>query len=125
MEASPFNAATSSAIVEAITYLESGSLSDIKKFIISSVLTGYIYNSEINRIEYDMRPLDDIDIIRFYLLFITMKKHRISPQELTTIKRGYSSIPFGDIEIYLPVVNGMYHLSVEEAREKLTLFKTE
>lgn len=70
-------------IYEAIGILEQGmnrkSVINIREFVIAAVLTGYVYNDVPYVIEDEniFRPVDDFDIIRFYLIFLTIQKCEI------------------------------------------------
>lgn len=103
------------SIFSAIAILESGNHTDIRAFITAAVITGYVYNEMPYYIE-SMRPLDDYDIIRFWLMFSTMKQYQIGVRSVDTVHKDRKNyIVFSNVEIYLPVVND-YVLTVDEVQ---------
>lgn len=98
------------AVHAAITVLERNfeekDFSNPKEFIIAAVITGYVYNEMPELIDDRMRPVDDYDVIRLYLMLLTMKQYGIEGDEVLEI-RGHASryISVGNIRINLPVVN--------------------
>lgn len=80
------NGKTLENIYEAIGILEQGlnrkSVINIREFVIAAVLTGYVYNDVPYLIEDEskFRSVDDFDIIRFYLMFLTIQKYGIKKQ---------------------------------------------
>lgn len=98
------------AVHAAITVLERNfeekNFSNPKEFIIAAVITGYVYNEMPELIDDRMRPVDDYDVIRLYLMLLTMKQYGIEGDEVLEI-RGHASryISVGNIRINLPVVN--------------------
>lgn len=114
-------------IYEAIGILEQGmnrkSVINIREFVIAAVLTGYVYNDVPYMIEDEniFRPVDDFDIIRFYLIFLTIqkceiKKTGIKDMEIrASTKRGFF---VGNVEIKLPVINGK-SLNVQEVLKNM------
>lgn len=106
------------SIFESIKILENKSTTDVREFITAAVITGYVYNGMPYLIE-EMRPLDDYDIIRFWLMFLTMKQYGIGMDYIYSVKgNGRKPIPFHGVDIYLPVVNGL-SLSIEEVQQLL------
>lgn len=104
-------------IYQAIAYLE-GSLCgvekfDVKKFIISAIVSGYVYHDAIEWIDW-MRPVDEYDIIRFYFVLLTVRKYSNEGLWLKKIQRhGSRYINFKNVDIYLPIVDGKC-LNVDE-----------
>lgn len=114
-------------IYEAIGILEQGmnrkSVINIREFVIAAVLTGYVYNDVPYVIEDEniFRPVDDFDIIRFYLIFLTIQKCEIKKKGIkdmeirASTKRGFF---VGNVEIKLPVINGK-SLNVQEVLKNM------
>jgi predicted phosphodiesterase len=95
------------SIFTSIAFLESGNHNDIRKFITSAVITGYVFNGVPYLIK-DMRPLDDYDILRFWLMFLTMKQYTLDVYSIDTVRKDNKSfITFCNVDIYFPAVNGM------------------
>lgn len=106
------------AVFASIAILENPDFTRIREFITAAVVTGYVYNYMPAGIER-MRPIDDYDIIRFYLMFLTMKKYDIGVDSVYSVrKHSKSFIHFGNIEVYLPEVNDL-SLSLEEVKQQL------
>lgn len=104
-------------IYQALFYLErclcGAEKFDVKKFIISAVVSGYAYHDAIGYIGW-MRPIDEYDIVRFYFVLLTVKKYSSDELWLGKIQRHASRyINFENVDIYLPVVDGKC-LSVDE-----------
>lgn len=121
------NGKTLENIYEAIGILEQGlnrkSVINIREFVIAAVLTGYVYNDVPYLIEDEskFRSVDDFDIIRFYLMFLTIQKYGIKKTMIefmeirASTKRGFF---VGNVEIKLPVINGKC-LNVQEVLESM------
>lgn len=78
------------------------------------VITSYVYNNMINRID-EMRPVDDYDIMRWFLLFATIQKFNFDPREIKTVRKNeMECFCFHNVPIYLPKVNDQ-SLQVPEA----------
>ncbi len=108
------NKRTIDAVFSAISILEKGDINNAREFITAAVVTGYVYNHMPLDIEH-MRPVDDYDVMRFYLMLMTMKKYNIGIDSINSVqKHSKNYINFGNVDIYLPSVNG-YSLSIEEA----------
>ena len=102
------------AVFSAISILEKGDFTNAREFITAAVVTGYIYNLMPELIEH-MRPVDDYDVMRFYLMFLTMKEYTIGIDSISSIqKHSKNYINFGNVDIYLPSVNEC-SLSLEAA----------
>ncbi|WP_101697178.1 metallophosphoesterase [Clostridium minihomine] len=94
-------------IFTSIAFLESGNQRDIRKFIASAVITGYVFNGMPYLIK-NMRLLDDYDILRFWLMFLTMKQYNLDVSSVDTVRKDNKSfITFCNVDIYFPSVNGM------------------
>lgn len=103
-------------INSSISILENGNTTDIRAFITAAVITGYVYNEMPFLIE-TMRPLDSYDIIRFWLMFLTIKQYGVDIDSIESVCRHKkSNIEFNNVNIYLPVVNG-YSLTINEVQE--------
>lgn len=101
------------SICNSIAILESGNITDIRAFITAAVITGYVFNRMLFMIE-SMRPLDNYDVMRFWLMFLTIKKYNIGINEVYTIHSNKKNrINFCNVDMCLPEVNDMT-LSVEE-----------
>lgn len=95
------------SVFASIAVLEENDFSDIRAFVTAAVITGYVYNNVPHMIE-DMRPLDDYDVIRFWLMFLTIKKYNIGMADIHSVRKDRSNyIPFQNVDIYLPAVNNM------------------
>ena len=106
------------AILSAISILEKGNFMNAREFITAAVVTGYVYNGMPEGIA-QMRPIDDYDVMRFYLMFLTMKKHNIGMDSISSVrKHSIDYIKFGNVDIYLPSVNEC-SLSIEGAMIQL------
>ena len=103
-------AETIAVLNSAVSYLEHFDINDdVRSFITSAIITGYAFNGLPNDVA-NMRPVNDYDIVRFYLQFLTMKKYKINFKNIWTINRSQNKnekIAFGNIEIPLPVINGL------------------
>lgn len=85
----------------------------------AAIITGYVYNGQIMEIE-NMRKLNDYDIIRFYLMLLTIKKYQLGIEDVTTIKRVETkSFIYANVEICIPKINNKYSLTLEEAMSAL------
>jgi len=103
------------AIFSSIAFLERGEYSDVRTFITAAIITGYAYNRMPFLIR-SMRPLDDYDIIRFWMMFQTIKKLGLDIDEFSTVRKGNRNdkyISFCNVDVYLPEIDG-YSLSVNE-----------
>lgn len=95
------------AIYHSISIIESGDLSDLRAFITAAVITGYVYNEMPFLIE-GMRPLDDYDILRFWLMLLTIKHYEIGIKSISTVRSDKKNhITFCNIDMYLPAVNDL------------------
>lgn len=103
-------------IFTSIKILENENLTDIRAFMTAAVITGYVFNGMPYLIKR-MRPLDDYDIIRFWLMFLTIKQYKIKNDSISSVRKdGNNHIVFCNVEIYLPAVNDLA-LTVEEVQE--------
>ena len=83
-------------------------------FVMSAIITGYVYNYMPEQIEH-MRPVDYYDIVRFYLVFQTMKKYKMSFDDIKSIRKHNSrAIQLANVPIGLPSLNKQC-MTVEEA----------
>ena len=105
---------TIEALNASTDYLENNDLwQNVRAFITAAVLTGYAWNGEILYIE-GMRPINDYDVARFLLQFLTMQMYDIKFEEIRTIERSKKDkIAFGNIDLWLPTVNGK-QLTIEQ-----------
>jgi predicted MPP superfamily phosphohydrolase len=113
----------------------------IREFITAAVITGYVYNNIPSKIPR-MRRIDDSDIVRFYLMFATIKKYQIPFNEIETLRKHPKqrlifypkedkllspkrssnenlTVNRPQLNINLPVINSKYSLSTEEAKSLL------
>lgn len=96
-----------SAIYHSIAIIESGDFSDIRAFITAAVITGYVFNSIPFLIE-SMRPLDDYDVIRFWLMLLTIKYYGIDMHSISNVRSDKKKIvTFCNVNMYLPAVNDL------------------
>ncbi|KAA1183516.1 hypothetical protein PAENI_20790 [Paenibacillus sp. B2(2019)] len=103
------------AIYHSIAIIESGDFSDIRAFMIAVVITGYVFNRMPLSIE-GMRPLDDYDVVRFWLMLLTMKQYGIDMGVIDTVRSDKKKhITFCNVDMYLPAVNDL-SLNVEEVK---------
>jgi len=93
------------AVFSAIGVIEQGDTSDFRSFMTAAVITGYVFNNCANML-VGMRPLDDFDLMRFMLVFLTMKKFEIKGTDYSIRKCGAKKFEFRDVDIYLPEING-------------------
>lgn len=102
------------AVFSAISILEKGDFNNPREFITAAVVTGYVYNRMPELIE-QMRPIDDYDVMRFYLMLLTMKEYNIGIDSINSVRKHRKNyVNFGNVDIYLPSVNGC-SLSIEDA----------
>jgi len=108
---------TVDSVLSSINILDK-KVENIRAFITAAVITGYVWNGFTSWIPM-MRPLDDYDIMRFYLMFITMSRYGITPNSVDSVRSNKNrSFIFNNVELCLPAVNGA-SLSMEEATEIL------
>lgn len=104
---------TINEIKTALDVLIQNDMTDIRLYMTAVVVTGRAYNNESSRIPY-MRPLDDYDVIRFYLVLLTMKKYNISSNKVERIRKHPKNyLTIGKVDIYIPQVND-YSISPDE-----------
>ena len=109
---------TVDAVFSAISILERGDFNNAREFITAAVVTGYVYNHSPEFIE-QMRPVDDYDVVRFYLMFLTMKEFNIGSESINSVRKHRKNyINFGNVDVYLPLVNEC-SLSIEEVMIQL------
>lgn len=106
------------AIHTAIASLEhifsSNDFSNPQIFIMSAIVTGYVYNYMPEEIDH-MRPVDYYDIVRFYLVFQTMKKYNLGFEDIGSIRKHKSrTIQLANVPVGLPALNKQC-MTVEEA----------
>lgn len=95
------------AIYHSIAIIESGDFSDVRAFITAAVITGYVFNRMPFLIE-GMRPLDDYDVVRFWLMLLTIKHYGIDMGSINTVRSNKKNrITFCNVEVYLPAVNNL------------------
>lgn len=83
-------------------------------FVMSAIITGYIYNYMPEEI-HNMRPVDYYDIVRFYLVFQTMKKYRLGFDDIRSIQKHTTrTIILENVPVSLPALNKQC-MTVEEA----------
>ena len=83
-------------------------------FVMSAIITGYVYNYMPEQID-NMRPVDYYDIVRFYLVFQTMKKFNLGFDDITSIRKHKSrNVHLANVPVGLPSFNGKC-LTPEEA----------
>ncbi|QOX63905.1 hypothetical protein FRZ06_11465 [Anoxybacterium hadale] len=98
---------TVDAIYNSIIILEGKDFSDVRAFITAAVITGYVFNGMPFLID-SMRPLDNYDIMRFWLMFLTIKQYGIDVDSIGSVRSDKSqSISFGNVQLFLPEVNGL------------------
>ncbi len=106
------------SIYAAIAVLESPDRSDMRRFITAAIITGYAFNHMPDIVD-GMRPLDDYDIMRFWLMLMTMKRYGITMQSIHSIKKhDKNRITFGNVDLYLPAVNNRT-LAIEDVEKLL------
>lgn len=106
------------AVFSAISILEKGDFTNAREFITAAVVTGYVYNRMPEGIEH-MRLVDDYDVMRFYLMFLTMKEYKIGIDSISSVRKHSKNYTnFGNVDIHLPSVNEC-SLSLEAAMIQL------
>ncbi|OCZ54294.1 metallophosphoesterase [Dehalobacter sp. TeCB1] len=109
---------TIDAVFSAISIMEKGDFTNPREFITAAVVTGFVYNRKPELIEH-MRPVDDYDVLRFYLMFLTMKEYNIGIDFINSVRKHRKNyITFGNVDIYIPSVNEC-SLSIEEVMIQL------
>ncbi len=104
------------AIFSSIEVLISNNLKDIRAFITAAVITGYVFNGKPFLIQ-QMRPLDDYDIMRFWLMFTTIKQYKIDTNSIYSVRSDNKNhIEFCNVEIRLPAVNDLA-LTINDVHE--------
>lgn len=105
-----------SSIYDSIEVLKRGNTDKIKEYITAAVITGYVWNDEMRMIPY-MRPLDDYDVIRFYLMFKTIREFGIDLESINKVhKHQKHFFEYGNVKMFIPKVNNN-HLSLESLLE--------
>ena len=105
-------------IEHSIAILENEDVLDVRSFLTASIITGYVYNRMLSFIPR-MRPLDDYDVLRCWLMFATIQKFNILPDKIESVRKNEDeSLIFQNVEIYLPKVNDK-SLKIEEVNEIL------
>ncbi|MBW7474819.1 metallophosphoesterase [Paenibacillus oenotherae] len=111
----PLSQEVINAIQHSITILENRDLSDIRAYITAAVITGYVFN-EMPFLIKDMRPLDDYDILRFWLMLLTINHYGINMASINTVRSNKKNrITFCNVDLYLPAVNDL-SLSADEVQ---------
>jgi len=96
---------TIDAVLASIEVLKHESIRDWRAFFTALVITGYAYNGMLGLVE-EMRPVDDYDIMRWYLMFATIQKFNLNPDEIKTVhKNEEECFYFHHVRMYLPKVN--------------------
>lgn len=114
------------AIASLEKIFETNDFSNPLIFVMSAILTGYVYNYMAEEIDY-MRPVDYYDIVRFYLVFQTMKKYELGFEDIHSIRKHSSrTIMLKNVPVGLPALNKQC-MTTEEAYACLngTLLLTE
>ncbi len=117
----PYKGLTSdeiTSIENSLFILKKSDFSDIREYMTAAVIAGYVWNGMPDGISY-MRPLDDYDIIRFYLMFLTIKKFGLTMSDVNSVRKNPKhSIKVGNVDVYIPMVNN-YTLDPEEVQIEL------
>lgn len=75
-------------------------------FVMSAIITGYVYNYMPEQIAR-MRPIDYYDIVRFFLVFQTMKKFNLGFEDIDSIRKHTSrKVVLANVPVSLPTLNG-------------------
>ena len=107
------------AVKNAISILENVNPNNARAFMTAFVITSYVYNGMISFLE-SMRPVDDYDIMRWWMMFVTIQKFNISPDEIKSVKRNTKEcLDFQNAPLYLPKVNDK-SLKITEVRALLS-----
>lgn len=111
---------TIETLISATNYLKNTDIvTDVRSFITAAIITGYAWSGKLYELE-QMRPVNDYDIARFYLQFITMKTYGIPFWDINKVIRSKEDkIAFGNIELWLPTVNDK-QLTIEQAMNALS-----
>jgi hypothetical protein len=109
-------------IENAIIILKKNDVLNVREYMTAAVIAGYVWNGMAYGVS-DMRPLDDYDIIRFYLMFLTIKKYGLTIGEVKRVRKNPDfSIKVGSVDIFIPLVNN-YTLEPEEVQVELSKTK--
>lgn len=93
------------AIMSLEQIFEKNDFSNPQIFVMSAIITGYLYNYMPEEIDY-MRPVDYYDIVRFYLVFQTMKKYKLSFEDINSVRKHYSrTVLLANVPLGLPSLN--------------------
>mgnify|MGYP002260781612 CR=1 FL=1 len=114
------------AIASLEMIFETNDFSNPLIFVMSAIITGYVYSYMAEEID-NMRPVDYYDIVRFYLVFQTMKKYKLEFDDIHSIRKHSSrTIMLKNIPVGLPTLDKQC-MTVEEAYACLkgTLLLTE
>jgi len=107
------------AVKNSIDILENVSPNNARAFMTAFVITSYVYNGMISYLE-SMRPVDDYDIMRWWMMFATIQKFNISPDEIKSVRRNTKEcLHFQNAPLYLPKVNDK-SLRITEVRALLS-----
>lgn len=113
---------TIQAVYAGIAYLEEVFVNDDflnpTAFVTSAIITGYVYNGMVFELE-NMRPVDAYDVLRFSLMFQTMKHYGIVSGFGTIRRHKKIYITYKNVDIWLPVIDDKWYLTVEETYEYL------
>ena len=102
------------AIASLERIFETNDFSNPLIFVMSAIITGYVYNYMAEEIDH-MRPVDYYDIVRFYLVFQTMKKYDLVFDDIHSIRKHSSrAIMLKNVPLGLPSLNKQC-MTVEEA----------
>ena len=109
---------TISAIHTAICSLEktfeTNDFSNPVAFVTSAIISGYVYNYMAEEID-QMRPIDYYDIVRFFLVFQTMKKYNFGFEDIMSIRKHKSrSLQLANVLVGLPSLNQQC-MTIDEA----------
>jgi calcineurin-like phosphoesterase family protein len=95
-----------SAIEQSIVILEDRDFSDLRSFVTAAVITGYAFNG-LPFLIRKMRPVDDVDVVRFCMVFLTIQSFSLDFGRIAGVRRAQGrSIFLGNVELPLPTIDG-------------------
>ncbi len=118
----PVEAKTFALLRLCLEVLRMDHMPDVRTYMIAVVLTGYVYNHAMEDLPY-ARPLDNLDVVRMFLLFMTLSHFDIQPDEVDGVSKATKQrdfITFEGYTVWLPKVESQgvkYVIPVDKVLE--------
>lgn len=108
------------AVTLAVEVLRKRDMSDIRVYMLAIILTGYVASDEWMMLP-SMRKLDDVDVLRMTLVFMTVGYFQLPSSDVYAIRksgRKKDFIEYMGVQIYLPALNeAKYVMPVDQVLE--------